>query len=48
MVIWTMQKRDYDSRSKRLLGYYSTEDTVHTVNLDEAASVLQTHQLCKQ
>lgn len=30
----TMQKRDYDSRSKRLLGYYSTEDTVHTVNLE--------------
>ena len=30
----TMQKRDYDSRSKRLLGYYSTEDTVNTVNLE--------------
>ena len=29
----TMQKRDYDSRSKRLLGYYSTEDTVNTVDL---------------
>ena len=30
----TMQKRDYDSRSKRLLGYYSTEDTVNVVNLE--------------
>lgn len=30
----TMQKRDYDSRSERLLGYYSTEDTVNTVNLE--------------
>ena len=30
----TMQKRDYDSRCKRMLGYYSTEDTVNTVNLE--------------
>lgn len=30
----TMQKRDYDSRSERLLGYYSAEDTVNTVNLE--------------
>lgn len=29
----TMQKRDYDSRKKRLLGYYSTEDTVNVVSL---------------
>ncbi|WP_296116261.1 prepilin-type N-terminal cleavage/methylation domain-containing protein [uncultured Eubacterium sp.] len=29
----TMQKRDYDSRKKRLLGYYSTEDTVNVVAL---------------
>lgn len=29
----TMQKRDYDSRKKRLLGYYSTEDTVNVVFL---------------
>lgn len=29
----TMRKRDYDSRSKRLLGYYSTEDTVNVVSL---------------
>ena len=29
----TMQKRDYDSRKKRLLGYYSTEDTVNVVTL---------------
>lgn len=29
----TMQKRDYDSRSKRLLGYYSTDDAVNTVDL---------------
>lgn len=28
-----MQKRDYDSRKKRLLGYYSTEDTVNVVSL---------------
>lgn len=30
----TMQKRDYDSRKDRLLGYYSTEDTVNSVNLE--------------
>ena len=30
----TMQKRSYASRSERLLGYYSTEDTVNTVNLE--------------
>ncbi len=30
----TMQKRDYDSRKDRLLGYYSTEDTVNNVNLE--------------
>lgn len=30
----TMKKRSYDSRSKRLLGYYSTKDTVNTVNLE--------------
>lgn len=30
----TMQKRDYDSRRDRLLGYYSTEDTVNSVNLE--------------
>ena len=29
----TMQKRSYDSRKKRLLGYYSTEDTVNVVAL---------------
>lgn len=29
----TMQKREYDSRKKRLLGYYSTEDTVNVVAL---------------
>lgn len=29
----TMHKRDYDSRKKRLLGYYSTEDTVNVVSL---------------
>lgn len=29
----TMQKHDYDSRKKRLLGYYSTEDTVNVVSL---------------
>ncbi len=29
----TMTKRDYESRSKRLLGYYSAEDTVNVVNL---------------
>lgn len=29
----TMQKRDYDSRKERLLGYYSTEDTVNVVSL---------------
>lgn len=29
----TMKKRDYESRQKRLLGYYSTEDTVNVVNL---------------
>lgn len=29
----TMQKRDCDSRKKRLLGYYSTEDTVNVVSL---------------
>ncbi len=29
----TMQKRDYESRSKRLLGYYSTEDTTNVVSL---------------
>ena len=29
----TMQKRDSDSRKKRLLGYYSTEDTVNVVSL---------------
>ena len=29
----TMQKRDYDSIKKRLLGYYSTEDTVNVVSL---------------
>ena len=30
----TMNKRDYDSRRQRLLGYYSTEDTVNVVELD--------------
>lgn len=30
----TMQKREYDSRKDRLLGYYSTEDTVNSVNLE--------------
>lgn len=29
----TMQKRDYDSRKKRLLGYYSTQDTINVVKL---------------
>ena len=29
----TMQKRSYDSRSSRLLGYYSAEDAVNTVDL---------------
>ncbi len=29
----TMMQRDYDSRNKRLLGYYSTEDTVNVVSL---------------
>ena len=29
----TMQDRGYESRSKRLLGYYSTEDTVNVVSL---------------
>ena len=29
----TMQKRSYDSRSGRLLGYYSAEDAVNTVDL---------------
>ena len=29
----TMQKRDYDSRRERLLGYYSTEDTTNVVKL---------------
>lgn len=28
-----MQKRDYESRSERLLGYYSTEDTTNVVSL---------------
>lgn len=30
----TMRQRDYESRRKRLLGYYSAEDTVNIVNLD--------------
>lgn len=30
----TMNKRDYESRRQRLLGYYSTEDTVNVVELD--------------
>lgn len=30
---YTMQKRDYDTRKKELLGYYSTDDTVNVVNL---------------
>ena len=29
----TMQKRDYDSRKKRLLGYYSTQDMTNVVKL---------------
>lgn len=29
----TMQKRDYDSRKKRLLGYYSTQDVTNVVKL---------------
>lgn len=29
----TMEKRDYESRRKRLLGYYSAEDTVNAVSL---------------
>lgn len=29
----TMQKREYDSRKKRLLGYYSTEDVTNVVKL---------------
>lgn len=29
----TMRDRDYESRKKRLLGYYSTEDTANVVNL---------------
>lgn len=29
----TMQKRDYKSRSERLLGYYSTDDTTNVVSL---------------
>ncbi len=29
----SMQKRDYESRWKRLLGYYSTEDTTNVVKL---------------
>lgn len=30
----TMKERTYDSREERLLGYYSTEDTVNVVELD--------------